>query len=267
HLRMTRNIRWRILPSDSDGKINPEKISQVVNKNTRLIVINHQSNVNGVIQPMAEIKKYKGDLPLVVDVTQSLGSIPVRGDEWGADFLAFTGHKGLLGPAGTGGFYVRFPDRLNPLCFGGTGSRSESFEMPLFSPDKFEAGTHNTVGLAGLLAALQNRPEKNWHQKDLDKLIERLQMIPEVRVLVASESPDRGNVFSVVHQNLKPSTIARRLYEQHQVEVRTGLHCSPLAHQSLATFPSGSVRFAFSPFHISEDFESLGDVLTEVLNP
>ncbi|MFW5753789.1 MAG: aminotransferase class V-fold PLP-dependent enzyme [Marinilabiliaceae bacterium] len=266
HLKMTRNIRWKVLPADSNGKIRPEKIPQVVNTNTRLIVINHQSNVNGVVQPMAEIRKYKGGLPLAVDVTQSLGSIPVRGDEWGADFVAFTGHKGLLGPTGTGGFYARFPDRLPPLFFGGTGSRSESFEMPLFSPDKFEAGTHNTVGLAGLLAALRNRPEKSWLQKDLDELLERLRTIPEVRVFAADDPADRGNLFSLVHQDMKPSTIARRLFERYQIEVRAGLHCAPLAHQSLKTFPRGSVRFAFSPFHRSEDFENLGEALKAVLN-
>ena len=267
HFRKTRNIKWRVLPADQDGKILPEKIPGVLNPNTRLMVVNHQSNVNGLIQPMDQIRQYKGDFPLVVDVTQSLGSVPVCADKWGADYVAFTGHKGLLGPTGTGGFFAREPRQLESLWFGGTGSRSESYEMPLFAPDKFEAGTHNTVGLAGLLAALQNRPSPRWTYKCFNEMIDFLQQIKGVRVLTASYPDDRGGLFSIVHESLKPSTLAMRLYDRYQVEVRSGLHCAPLAHQTLNTFPGGSVRLAPSVFHTNEDLERLKEVLTDVLKP
>ncbi|MFO8002327.1 MAG: aminotransferase class V-fold PLP-dependent enzyme [Marinilabilia sp.] len=264
-LRTSRNVRWKVLPAMPDGKIRPEKIRGLINEKTALVLINHQSNVNGVIQPIEKIRQHIGSLPLVMDVSQSLGNIPVTPEEWGADFVAFTGHKGLLGPTGTGGFFARQTGLLAPLWVGGTGSRSESLEMPLFSPDKFEAGTHNTVGLSGLLAALQHRPRQLWEGQHLNGLIERLQNISGLSVLTADQPCDRGGLFSLVHQTLKPSDMAQRLYHQYKIEVRSGLHCAPLAHKFFETFPTGTVRFSLSPFHTGEDLEKLGDIIEEIL--
>ncbi|WP_025007080.1 aminotransferase class V-fold PLP-dependent enzyme [Marinilabilia salmonicolor] len=184
-LRETSNVRWKVLPAKEDGTIIPEQIPGIITDLTRLVIVNHESNVNGVIQPVEKIREFIGNIPLLVDTTQSLGSVSFEGDKWGVDFIAFTGHKGLLGPTGTGGFYVRNPELLSSLIFGGTGSRSESMEMPLFAPDKFEAGTHNTVGIAGLLAALKNRPEQDWNSSDFNGLIAQLQQVSGVRVLTA----------------------------------------------------------------------------------
>jgi cysteine desulfurase family protein len=265
HLKETRNVTWRFLPANDDGEIIPEKIPDMVSDITRLVVINHQSNVNGVIQPIEKIRENIGDLPLLLDVTQSLGNVSVQGDKWDVDFMAFTGHKGLLGPTGTGGFFVRNPDFVVPLWFGGTGSRSDSLEMPLFLPDKYEAGTHNTVGIAGLLAALKHQPEPGWSKNDFNDLILRLQKIRGLRVLTANRPENRGGLFSLVHENLAPSVIAKRLYEEYNIEIRPGLHCAPLAHTYLNTFPDGSARIAFSPYHKSKDLFFLGDVLQDLL--
>lgn len=265
-LKNTRKVNWNFLPAAEDGCIIPEKITQVISSKTKLVIVNHQSNVNGLIQPVEEIKNFIGNIPLLVDVTQSLGSVAVRGDQWGADFIAFTGHKGLLGPTGTGGFFVRQSDDLPPFWRGGTGSRSESFEMPLIAPDKFEAGTHNTVGIAGLLAAIKNRPESHWTQDHLNTLITELKRINGVRVLAANAPEYRGGLFSLVHDRFPPSTIARRLYEEYNIEIRAGLHCSPQAHKFLSTYPSGSARFALSPYHSNADLNSLGIVFREVLD-
>jgi len=265
HLKETRNVTWKILPAEKDGTIIPEKIPEIISGNTRMVVVNHQSNVNGVIQPVGKIRKFIGELPLLVDSTQSLGSIPFEGDKWGVDFIAFTGHKGLLGPTGTGGFFVRNPEVLSPLVYGGTGSRSESLKMPPFAPDKYEAGTHNTVGITGLLAALKNRPEPKWASSDLDELIQCLNNIPGTKVLTAKNSANRGNLFSLVHKNMNPSDIAQRLYDQFEVEIRSGLHCAPMAHRFLDTFPAGSTRFAPSPFHTRDDLLSLANVLKKIL--
>jgi cysteine desulfurase family protein len=264
YLKQVRNVNWHFLPAGEDGCIIPEKIPQVISSKTKLVIVNHQSNVNGLVQPIEEIKEFIGTIPLMLDVTQSLGSIAVRGDQWGADFIAFTGHKGLLGPTGTGGFFVRDPDGLLSFWRGGTGSRSGSFEMPPFSPDKFEAGTHNTVGIAGLLAAITNKPELKWTKDHLNNLITALQKIRGLKVLVAKNPGFRGGLFSVVHESLAPSEIARRLYEEYNIEIRAGLHCAPQAHQYFSTFPSGSARFALSPYHSNEDLECLRGVLQEV---
>jgi cysteine desulfurase family protein len=264
-LKETRNVEWRLLPAYNDGLIIPEKIPGMISEKTRLVIINHQSNVNGLIQPLGEVRNFIGDLPFLTDVTQSLGSVPVEGDKWGVDFIAFTGHKGLLGPTGTGGCFIRNPEVLPAFWYGGTGSRSESFEMPVFTPDKYEAGTHNTVGIAGLLAALRNKPSPNWYKNDLNGLITRLQNMDGVRVLTASRPENRGGLFSLVHESLTPSVIAGRLYDNYRIEIRSGLHCAPLGHKYLGTFPAGSARFAFSPYHTSSDIALLGDVLDNVL--
>ncbi|WP_291861730.1 aminotransferase class V-fold PLP-dependent enzyme [Marinilabilia sp.] len=266
HLKETRNVNWKIIPAAKDGTIIPEMISSMVTERTQLVIINHESNVNGVIQPLEKVRNFIGDLPLMIDATQSLGNVPFEGDNWGVDFIAFTGHKGLMGSPGTGGFFVRDTELLTPLFYGGTGSRSESFEMPLFAPDKFEAGTHNTVGLAGLLAALRNRTECGWKTSDLEELIEQLQNIPGVRVLTAREPSNRGHVFSLVHENLTPSAIASRLYDRFEIEIRSGLHCAPLAHRYLETFPHGTARFAPSLYHTKDDLVSLGDALKMIFD-
>ncbi|WP_010415932.1 aminotransferase class V-fold PLP-dependent enzyme [Anaerophaga thermohalophila] len=259
------DVTWKLLPAGTDGRIIPEKVPEVISSKTRLIIVNHQSNVNGVLQPVDELRQYTGQIPLVVDVTQSLGNEPVQGDKWGAGFIAFTGHKGLLGPTGTGGFFVRNPEKLSPFFFGGTGSRSESFEMPQFSPDKYEAGTHNTVGLSGLLAALNHRPKQEWTREKFKELIQRLRRIKDVRILGADDFQHQGGLFSIAHSAYPPSTIARRVYDKFGIEIRSGLHCAPQAHKYLDTFPTGSARFAFSPWHTNDDLEKLGDVLEEVL--
>jgi cysteine desulfurase family protein len=260
-----KNVTWKFLPAGADGRIIPEKIPEIISSKTSLIIVNHQSNVNGVVQPVGELRQYIGQIPFVLDVTQSLGSEPVHGDKWGVDFIAFTGHKGLLGPTGTGGFFVRHPEQLKPFVFGGTGSRSESFEMPEFSPDKYEAGTHNTVGLTGLLAALNHQPRQMWDKENFNKLIQKLRGIKNVRILAADDFQHQGGLFSIVHSTYPPSAIARRIYDKFGIEIRSGLHCAPQAHKYLETFPRGSARFAFSPWHTNDDLDNLGEALVEVL--
>lgn len=121
-LKETRNVHWKVIPAEEDGTIIPEQIPGIISDRTRLVIVNHESNVNGVIQPIEKIREYIGNIPLLVDTTQSLGSVSFEGDRWNVDFIAFTGHKGLLGPTGTGGFYVRNPELLSPLILGGTGA-------------------------------------------------------------------------------------------------------------------------------------------------
>ncbi len=263
-LKTKKNITWRSLPAAKDGTILPEDISRFISSKTRLVIVNHQSNVNGVIQPVAAIKREVGDIPLLLDTAQSLGSVPVCGDEWNIDFIAFTGHKGLLGPTGTGGFFVRNPALIEPLVFGGTGSRSDSFEMPAFMPDRFEAGTPNTVGISGLNAALLHRPLQQWQPADLLTLLDTIRQVPGVRVLSASNPVNQGSLFSLTHRKMPPSVIAQKLFERFGIELRPGLHCAPFAHKHFSTFPGGSARIALSPYHTPGDLEHLALALNSI---
>jgi selenocysteine lyase/cysteine desulfurase len=147
-------VTFELLPAQPDGTIDVSRLAAFLTPEIRLVVVNHQSNGNGVIQPLQQIKEALGTLPLLVDASQSAGGVPIHVDAWRLDYLAFTGHKGLLGPTGTGGLLLRDPATVEPLVYGGTGSLSDGYEMPGFVPDRFEAGTGSLAGLFGLLAAL-----------------------------------------------------------------------------------------------------------------
>jgi cysteine desulfurase family protein len=256
-LRAKYGVTIDIMPHFPDGRIDIDKVKNVVRDTTKLVIVNHQSNVNGVIQPVDKIKEVAGDIPVLLDLAQSLGHIAVELDEWNIDFAVFTGHKGLLGPSGTGGFFVRNPDLVNPLIAGGTGSRSESFEMPSFAPDKFEAGTPNIAGIYGLLGALENPCAKQYSQDAYLDVLDNISNLGFFKVLRATDRNDQGDLFSLVHKGYDCSHVASALYTKYTIETRSGLHCAPLAHTSLGTFPNGSVRFSLSPYHTDSDLEYL----------
>jgi len=256
-MQQTQGIELQTMPAHSDGSIDLEKLAQYDLSGIDLAVINHQCNVNGVIQPLGKLRALLGEIPVLVDASQSLGNTPVKADEWGLDFVAFTGHKSLLGPTGTGGLFVREPSLIQPLIYGGTGSASDSYEMPVSLPDRFEAGTPNLAGLHGLLAAVENKPESNYNPSDLTILLAELRKLKGISVLAASEPERQGPVISVTCGHLEPGAFGDQLYQQSGIETRIGLHCAPLAHRQLGTFPAGTVRFAFSPYHKREDFEYL----------
>lgn len=256
-LAREQGLSYEVLPHFADGLVDVSRIGKVLRDTTRLVVINHQSNVNGVIQPVDRIKAAVGSCPVLVDASQSGGHLPLRPANWSLDYCALTGHKGLLGPTGVGALYMREPHRLRPLIRGGTGSRSESFDMPEHAPDTFEAGTPNIVGAFGLLGALEGRPEPAHGQKDLARLLHEVEQIDEYTVHAATAFDHQGPVFSITHGRLSVSELSHRLSRDHGIETRSGLHCAPLAHQSLGTFPAGTVRLAPSVYHTGEDFEQL----------
>ncbi|HQN72980.1 MAG TPA: aminotransferase class V-fold PLP-dependent enzyme [bacterium] len=257
------SIKIRFIPSFSDGLIDVSKVSEVITEKTALVVVNHMSNVNGVIQPVEEIKEIIGDKPILVDAAQSGGHIKIDVLK-GLDFVAFTGHKGLLGPTGTGILYIRNPEMLDSFIEGGTGSRSESVEMPQFMPDKFEAGTPNIAGIFGLRAALMNRPVPAHSFKELAQLIENIEEIDGFNVVRANDINNQGALFSILSSVMDPSVLGMKLFEKYSIETRIGLHCAPLAHKHLGTFPQGTVRISFSPYHTNEDIEYLINSLREI---
>lgn len=253
------------LPAAPDGLIVIEGLRAALKPDTRLIVVNHQSNVNGLIQPLREIKQAVGATPVLVDASQSAGAVPIEIDAWQIDFLAFTGHKSLLGPTGTGGIFIRRPELIEPLVYGGTGSASERVTMPDFAPDLFEAGTGNIAGIFGLAAALEHAPSPSHSRQEFLEFLAAASSISGLRILRATDETWQGELFSFVHPDNDAATCATWLFANHGIEVRAGLHCAPMAHQFLGTFPGGTVRIAPSRYHTANDFQAVLKALEELV--
>lgn len=251
-----RGASYEIMPHDASGWVVPELLKKQLRKFCSLAVVCAQSNVNGVVQPLMRIKEALGEIPLLVDAAQSLGRTPVRIDQTGLDYVIFTGHKGLLGPTGTGGLFVKNAEALSPLIYGGTGSRSESLDMPPFTPDRFEAGTPNIAGIFGLGAALENKPVPRHTADDFKEMLNEIDAMQQWHIVKAESFDVQGELFSLVHENLSSSQAGRALYESFGIETRTGLHCAPLAHKTLGTL-AGTVRISPGPYHSVGDFEHL----------
>lgn len=259
-------VEIHILPSLSDGMVDIEALRLLSMTQNEVFVINHQSNVNGAIQPMGRIAEFcsEHNTRLMVDASQSLGYTPVTADGWSAEAIFFSGHKGLLGPTGIGGLYCRHPELLTPQHHGGTGSNSDSYDMPATLPDRFEAGTPNIVGIVGLKAAIANRPTAAHTTADLLDAMDQIEHIGGVKIYRALEREAQGEVFSLTCQSMGPAALATKLYEKYDIELRSGLHCSPLAHRTLGTFPAGAVRVSPSPYHTPADLEYLVKAISDV---
>lgn len=246
------------LQADDQGVVDPLKMEL---RGVQLIVINHRSNVNGAIQPIAEITRqaHAQSVRVMVDLSQSLTTErEINLESAAIDFAIFTGHKGLFGPTGTGGFYAAEPDLIEPLIHGGTGSRSESLLMPTCYPDRFEAGTPNLTGIAGLLAAIKSPTTCQYTEHDTQNLLKNLSLIDDLKIY-----GQQGDLFSVTHCNISPSELSHRLYTRFGCETRAGLHCAPMAHRHLGTFPEGALRISLSPFHQATDLEFLSKAIAE----
>jgi len=253
-----------IIPALKNGVIDIQALQTMLSADIGLVCINHASNVNGVVQDIAAIKRISGNIQMLVDASQSLGSYDVFLDDWKVDYLCFTGHKALMGPTGTGGFFVREPATMNTFIHGGTGSNSASFQMPDFLPDKFEAGTHNIVGIAGLLAAINHKPTPNHSIIELEDLISKISELQGYRLYTSNHPGSHSAVFSLVHSKLSSSELSERLFQQSGIETRSGLLCAPLAHTTLQTFPQGTCRISISPYHTRHDFDYLYTALKKI---
>lgn len=257
-------ILMQEIPHLSDGLIDIESLGRVDTKNVELIVVNHVSNVNGVKQNVQAIKEYFGNIPLLVDVSQSVGKESINASLWNADYLVFTGHKGLLGPTGVGGFYAKNTALIDPFKYGGTGSLSESLAMPNFSPDKFEAGTPNVLGIFGLNGALNSKLEPFHSRSDFEDFLSEIKKLKFYKFFGAIDFANQSELFSLCHQNISNDDFAFRLDREFNVQVRTGLHCSPMAHKAIGTYPHGTVRFAPSIYHRPEDLDRLLAILFSI---
>ena len=249
------------------GVVGPEEIRAAIRPNTKLIVVIHASNVTGALQPVAEIgciAREHGVL-FLVDAAQTLGHIPVSVSEISADLLAAPGHKGLLGPLGTGILYIRpgVEELLDSVRQGGTGSASSSEDQPETLPEKYESGSHNAPGIIGLGAGIEYVLQRGLvdirqHAMQLtDQLMAGLSNIPGVTVYGPQSSEDRIGVVSVTFADQAAPSVAKRLEEEFRIQVRGGFQCSALMHRSLGTIEQqGTVRFSVGPFNTPEDIEA-----------
>lgn len=266
HLQNTIGLEFDIMPHYPDGLINLDAIGQLDMNSYDLCIVNHVGNVNGVVQPIAELKALLGNIPLLVDASQSAGHIPLEADSWNIDMLALTGHKGLMGPTGTGCLFIRNPEIVKPLIHGGTGSRSDSFLMPEFLPDRFEAGTPNIMGIFGLYGALSASVTCGYQSDHFVDLLESIERLKSFKVVRAADFKQQSSLFSITSNTYSPSELSDLLFKRYSIETRSGLHCAPLAHQTLGTFPMGTVRFSLSKYHNSNDLNYLYTALKEIDN-
>lgn len=268
----SQGVEYDFVPGGPYGILSPADLERALNKNTRLVAVNHGSNVCGTVQPLKELGDYchKKGLLLLADVAQTAGILPVDVQDMKIDLLAFTGHKGLFGPPGTGGLYISDGIELKPLVEGGTGTSSELPRQPAELPGGLESGTLNTVGLAGLKAGVEfilgeGLAKIRAHDLALmEQLLQGLAKIPEVKLYAPPEPQSMAPVLSFNLAGWSPQEVAYLLDARDQIAVRAGLHCAPLAHRTLGTFPAGSVRVSPGYFNRPEEVETFIQAISEL---
>ncbi len=268
-------IELTVVPCSKEGFLDPSELETAIRPNTALIVLNHGSNVCGSLLPVREagaMARQQGCL-LLVDVAQTAGAYPIDMTRDNIDLLAFTGHKALGGPMGTGGLIIGDRvslSRLSPIKQGGTGSHSEWEEQPDFLPDMYESGTVNAVGLAGLAAGVhwvRQRGVEAIRQHEIEltqRLIDGLQEIPGVSVYGGLDATRQAATISFNVAGLGPSEVGLRLDDEYGIMCRVGLHCAPAAHRTLGTFPAGTVRFGLSAFSTSDQIAQALQAVREI---
>jgi cysteine desulfurase family protein len=264
-LEESRGVEVAVVPAaDPSGVPTPEEIAaRVAEAPTALVVLTHASNISGAVLPVAETARAVAPAPVLVDAAQTAGTLPINFADLGAAALVCSGHKGLLGPPGIGVLLLAPDFEVEPLLRGGTGSRSESEEMPEFLPDRLEAGTVNGAGAAGLGAAcawLGRRTVEavTEHEHGLVGLLATgLGTITGVRLHGWTESAQHTGVLSFTLDGIDSGELAAWLDRRHGVCLRAGLHCAPAAHRRLGTFPNGTLRAGIGPFNTEEDVDSL----------
>jgi cysteine desulfurase family protein len=263
-------IGLSIVPCSKAGEIDLDTLKRSIQKNTRLIAVNHASNVVGTIAPLEEIGKISGEIPFLVDAAQSAGAVPIDTGVTGIDLLAFTGHKSLYGPQGTGGLFVREGIDLKPLRLGGTGSKSESWDHPDFLPDRYECGTPNTPGIVGLGEGVrfvlnQGVDEIRQHEMTLTRsLLEGLGDIEEITIYGPKTPYEQTPTVSINVKGREASEVAYRLDREFDIMTRVGLHCNPGAHKTIGTFPHGTVRLSMGYFNTQEEVGQVLEALREI---
>lgn len=261
YLRGQGLITFDLAPFDGKGFIDPQDVTALVNPATKFVILNHASNVLGTIQPVTEVGRACADrgIPLILDVSQSAGVVPINMRDMHVDAVAFTGHKSLMGPTGIGGLVLRDGIDIRPTRFGGTGFESWSSEHPEAYPYRLEAGTLNILGIIGLSAGLQyvaQRGVANIHNNEislLHTLRDGLASLKRVRMYCSENLDNHIAVLTCNVENLDPDDFAAILDGDFNIATRSGLHCAPLVHEDIGTSPRGGVRFSLGPLNSGED--------------
>lgn len=267
------------IPCNGQGELLLEEVEGLLKPNTKAIVMMHSSNVCGTILPLKEVgficKKH--GLKFIADCAQTAGVLPISMKEMNIDVLCFTGHKGLFGPQGIGGFILQeeMIEKITPLLSGGTGSISHTEEIPEFMPDRFEPGTLNLPGIFGLHAALgwiRNTGVETIHNKErkltklfLDKIKQLDPMEERIRLVGKKDIFGRTAVVSIQTPGRDVSEVAYLLDKNYGIMTRVGLHCAPSAHKTLETYPAGAIRFSFGYFNKEEEVLLAVKALEEIL--
>lgn len=268
-------IGFSRIQCDIQGRLNPQDLLKNIKDNTKAVIMTHASNVCGTILPIKDIGricKEKG-IKFVVDSAQTAGSVLIDIQDMAIDALAFTGHKGLLGPQGIGGFIItdEMSKLMEPLVSGGTGSMSDSEEIPPFMPDRFECGTINIPGVFGLSAALkyiEKEGIENIRKRELeltDMFICGIKNMDGAKLVGIDGIEGRTAVVSIDCINRDNAEVSYILDKDYGIMTRCGLHCSPSAHKTLNTYPQGTVRFSFSHFNTEDEVKNTIDALNKIL--
>ncbi len=255
-----------------DGFIDPDNMRNAIMPKTRLIVMTHAPNVLGTIQPIQEIGKIarEHDILFMVDAAQTAGVCEIDVHKQYIDMLAFTGHKGTLGPTGTGGLYVGDRLTLNAWREGGTGFEPASLSQPEELPFKLESGTPNTVGIAGLRVGVEYvfsqgvTTIRTHEQKLINKLIDTLKQDQRFIIYGTTDTSKKVGILSINVKGFKPSEVGVILDQSFDIAVRPGLHCAPFAHQMMGTFSDGTVRISPGYFNTEEEIDQLALALEKI---
>lgn len=271
-------ISFSRIPCDKEGNLQLDALPKLVQQRTKAVLMTHASNVCGTLLPLARVGEFCQDkgLLLLVDSAQSAGIFPINMQQLHIDALAFTGHKGLLGPQGIGGFVLRehLVKRLAPFIVGGTGSLSHTESTPRFMPDKFEAGTLNLPGIMGLAAGVRWLNQRGMaslraHELALtEQLLTGLLDLEQqglLRIVGRRDIVQRTSVVSIAATKQDLAVVAHRLNEEYGIATRVGLHCAPNAHKTLQTYPTGTLRFSMGWHNNEEDIGAALKALREVL--
>jgi cysteine desulfurase family protein len=266
-------ITYDTVPCDDTGSFEADNVTSFIKRNTKAVVMTHASNVCGTVMPIKEVSKIcqKHNLRFIVDAAQTAGVLDI--DASTIDALAFTGHKGLLGPQGIGGFIIKkdFAKEITPIITGGTGSLSHEFVQPDILPDKFESGTMNIPGIVGLKKAVEyinSVGMKEIYEKEIaltSTFISEVQNIDGVNIIGKKDTVDRVAVVSLDFPENDNAIVASLLDEKYGIMTRCGLHCAPIAHKTLGTYPHGTVRFSFGYFNTMDEIGYIVQSLKEFM--
>lgn len=269
-LQKERQVEVSVIPCSQRGELDIPKLRSSIQKKTKAVIINHGSNVTGTIQPLREVREAIGDTILIVDACQTVGNVPIDVRHDRIDIICFSCHKSLFGIQGLGALYVRDGIDLRPLKFGGTGSKSESTEQPLVLPDRYESGTPNTPAIAALLGGLSFIEETGLHRIIEKKkrvrrfLVDALLDIGGVQIHGDVSASNNLPIASITIEEISPSDVGM-VCNRAGICVRVGLHCAPVAHRTIGTFPQGTIRISPGYYTAEEEIDRFAEVIRAIV--